>query len=144
MALHSSVGRQGNVTSGQGNPASNYLFDTESQTNLSAVVTVDDDPIVVKAFNLEATDIVLVEMVAGSGSGDVAAPFSPRGVQESLTMNRNVLPIGMSGRYRFTLQTTGSGLPRIGLVLVVYHKVAMTHEWVNAYMTPLICSQQED
>lgn len=132
MALNSNVGRNGNAWI-----VGENIFDECSDSNVSDLVTVDDDPIVIKAFNLEQDDIILVEMVAGEGAGRYFAPFCPpyaKG-QENLKSTKNVLPIALNGRYRFILQRANPAeMPAIGQVIVIWHKVAMTHEWVSAYL----------
>lgn len=134
MGLQSSVGRAGNVWSAGESDSANTLFGFHSDSNLSQVITVDDDPVVVKAFNLTDGDEVLVEMVDGEGAGRMFAPFCPRGGQENLRVDRNVLPIAIPGRYRFVLQRTDGGPPPLGQVVVRYHKATMSHEWLTAYM----------
>lgn len=132
MALNSNVGRNGNAWI-----VGERIFDECSQSNVSEQVTIDDDPIVVKAFNLEQDDVLLVEMIEGEGAGRYFAPFCPpyaKG-QENLRFDKNVLPIAINGRYRFVLQRVNpQEPPAIGQVIVIWHKVAMTHEWLSAYL----------
>lgn len=128
MALRSPVGRP------HAWPSGDTLFGPTSESNVSPVVQVDDDPIVVRAFNLTPGDEVLVEMVDGEGAGRDYAPFCPIAGQAHLHAARNVLPIAIPGRYRFVLQRTDGGLPPLGLVVVRYHKATMSHEWLTAYL----------
>lgn len=133
MAINSNVGRSLSRAGGDAERAG-LIFGAESTSNLSHVVQVETDPIVVRAYNLTDGDEVLVEMVDGEGAGRMFAPFCPFDGQSSLTARRNVLPIGIPGRYRFVLQRTDGQPPALGLVVVRTHRVAMSHEWLTAYM----------
>lgn len=129
MGLQTGVGR------GSGGASDDSLiFGPESDSNLSHTIQVDDDPIVVKAYNLVDGDVVLVEMVDGDGAGRAFAPFCPINGQASLTSIRNNLPIGIPGRYRFVLTRTDEGAPAVGQVVVRFSKATMSHEWLTAYM----------
>ncbi|WP_333679884.1 hypothetical protein [Dyella sp.] len=133
MALHTSVGRVNARGSGD-NEGPNTLFGPTSDSNVSPVIQVEDDPIVVRAFNLVEGDVVLVEMVDGEGAGRDYAPFCPFDGQSNLTRTRNVLPIGVPGRYRFVLARDDGGEPSIGLCTVRYQRATMSHEWLVAYL----------
>jgi hypothetical protein len=133
MALQSKVGRSGPWQPGESEPA-NTLFGPTSDSNVSHAVTIDDDPIVVRAFNLVDGDVVLVEMVDGEGAGRYFAPFCPNGMQACLTNYRNVLPIAIPGRYRFVLHRDDGAPPPVGLAVVRYHTATMSHEWLTAYL----------
>lgn len=133
MALNSNVGRRTARAGGDAERAG-LIFGAESTSNLSHIVQVETDPIVVRAYNLTDGDEVLVEMVDGEGAGRMFAPFCPFDGQATLTARRNVLPIGIPGRYRFVLQRTDGTTPPLGQVLVRVHSVAMSHEWLSAYM----------
>ncbi|SIO50621.1 hypothetical protein SAMN05444172_2588 [Burkholderia sp. GAS332] len=129
MGLQTNVGRG----SGGGSDDS-LLFGADSDSNLSHTIQVDDDPIIVKAYNLVEGDVVLVEMVDGDGAGRAFAPFCPINGQACLTVSRNNLPIGIPGRYRFVLSRTDGSEPPIGQVIVRFGKATMSHEWLTAYM----------
>ncbi|WP_167357762.1 hypothetical protein [Caballeronia temeraria] len=101
---------------------------------MSRNVEVGAVPIVVRAFNLQAEDVVLVEMIDGDGAGSMFSPFCPFDGQSTLTMKRNVLPIGLPGRYRFVLQRTDGGSPALGLVTVRASQAPMSHEFLGAYL----------
>ncbi|OLL27461.1 hypothetical protein BTH42_31950 [Burkholderia sp. SRS-W-2-2016] len=133
MGLQSLVGQPGVWQSADSEPR-NLLFGPDSATNLSHIIQVDASPIIVRAFNLDTHDRVLVEMVDGEGAGRHFAPFCPRGGQENLVASRNLLPIGIPGRYRFVLDRDDGGTPALGLVTVRYHEVTMMHEWLTAYL----------
>lgn len=133
MALTTNVGRSVARAGGDAERAG-LIFGPESTSNLSHVVQVESDPIVVRAYNLTDGDEVLVEMVDGEGAGRMFAPFCPFDGQSALTARRNVLPIGIPGRYRFVLQRTDGESPALGMVVVRTHRVAMSHEWLSAYM----------
>ncbi|MBB5448213.1 MULTISPECIES: hypothetical protein [unclassified Paraburkholderia] len=133
MALHTNIGRR-QARAGGDAARAGLIFGAESSSNLSHVVQVENDPIVVRAYNLTDGDVVLVEMVDGDGAGRMFAPFCPFDGQSALTARRNVLPIGIPGRYRFVLQRTDGDPPALGLVVVRAHPVAMSHEWLSAYM----------
>lgn len=133
MALQSLTGQSGVAQFAECEPK-NLLFGPTSLTNLSHTIQVDNAPIIVAAFNFDAHDRILVEMVDGEGAGRNFAPFCPRGAQESLVYTRNVLPIAIPGRYRFVLDRDDSSPPSIGLVTVRYHEATMMHEWLTAYL----------
>ena len=135
MALQSKVGRPGAFPAGESDRA-NTLFGPTSDSNVSHTITVDDDPIVVRAFNLVDGDVVLVEMVDGEGAGRNFAPFCANGMQACLTNWRNVLPIAIPGRYRFILHRDDGNPPPVGLAVVRYHTATRSHEGLAAYLRP--------
>ncbi|KVD35434.1 hypothetical protein WI84_16320 [Burkholderia ubonensis] len=133
MAHQSISGRGGNRASADNDSAS-LIFGPQSDSNVSHIVQVEHDPIVVKAYNLTDGDEVRVEMVDGDGAGSMFAPFCPFDGQSTLTHTRTVLPIGIPGRYRFVLQRSDGGTPPLGLVLVRAHPAQMSHDWLIAYL----------
>jgi len=133
MALHSQVGRPKVWPAGESD-AANTLFGPHSESNVSQTITVDDDPIVVRAFNLVDGDVVLVEMVDGEGAGRQFGPFCPINGQAHLHAARNVLPIAIPGRYRFVLHRDDGADPPLREVVVRYHTATMSHEWLSAYL----------
>ena len=133
MVQNAAVGRQITRATSDADH-SHILFGPDSQSNLSHVLQVENDPVAIRAFNLADGDEVLVEMVGGDGAGTLYAPFCPINGQATLTNVRNVLPIGISGRYRFVLQRSDGGTPPVGQVTVMSARVSMSHEWLSAYM----------
>ena len=109
------------------------VFDANSTSNKSPVIQVDDDPIQVRAYGLDELDEVRVEMVHGPSHVQVIAPFCPFNGQSYLDYEKNVLLIGLPGRYRLVLVRKDESQPSVGLVTVTVTKIAMTQEVFNAY-----------
>lgn len=116
------------------------IFGPLSTTNVSHVVTVEHDPLVIRCYNLTPGDLVQVEMVDGDGAGDMFAPFCPFGGQATLTYDRNVMPIGMPGRYRFVLARDDGSAPPVGMVVVRAFNAQSSHDFLGAYLQPSIAS----
>ena len=103
----------------------NDLFNADSQTYFSAVIQVDDEPVIVRAHHLEAGDEVLVDIVDGKGGGTHYTPYMRAGHQVKLTSKCNVTALSVPGRYRFELKG------ELGASHVVYFKASMTHEFLQ-------------
>lgn len=102
----------------------NELFGPQTPTEVSNVVQIDDEPIVVRAHGLRPGDRVLVEMVDGEGAGEYFSPYMRRGSQLRLTRKCNHVAIAVPGRYRFVLEG------QLGLAYVRYFRASMTHEFL--------------
>lgn len=100
------------------------LFGPKSVSEVSDVVQVDDQPIIVRAHALGFGEKVLVEIVDGKNDGEYFSPFNKQGRQVRLTRNCNVIAIATPGRYRFILCGT------LGIVNVLYFRASMTHEFL--------------
>jgi hypothetical protein len=114
--------------------AGTLIFGPMSASNVSHILQIERDPIVLKGYNLTEGDEVLVEMVDGDGAGTQFAPFCPFNGQALMTFARNVLPIGIPGRYRFILTRADGAPPPVGQVIVRAHAVRMSVEWLTAYI----------
>ncbi|NML34524.1 hypothetical protein [Paraburkholderia antibiotica] len=133
MANQTLTGRHGRRASADSEPSS-LIFGPLSESNVSHIVQVDTDPFVVRAYNLTEGDVVVVEMVDGDGAGSMFAPFCPFDGQSSLTYTRNVLVIGIPGRYRFVLQRTDGEAVPLGMAFVRAYPAQMSHDYLVAYM----------
>ena len=103
----------------------NELFGPASTSEISNVVQVDDEPIIVRAHHLGAGESVRVELVDGAGQGEHIGPYMRAGYQVRLTRKCNQLALSMPGRYRFVLDGAVPGVP-----YVRYFRASMTHEFL--------------
>jgi hypothetical protein len=108
----------------------NELFGPSSTDEVSNVVQVDDEPIIVRAHHLGSGECVRVELVDGVGVGEHVSPYLRRGQQVSLTRRCNQIAIGTPGRYRFVLDGAVPGVP-----YVRYFRASMTHEFLLESLT---------
>lgn len=122
-------------------PATQYiergdaLFDANSTKNLSPIFNVDDQAIQLRAYGLDEQDEIRVEMIhSTSKCGEVIAPFCPFKGQEYLDYEKNILLIGLPGRYRLVLTRKDGTKPSVGLVTVTATKVVMSQQVFHAYV----------
>jgi hypothetical protein len=95
------------------NGDSRVLFGPDSTNDRSSVFIVLNKPYTIRAFNLIQGESVIIEMVAGEGSGTYYAPaVTPDGQPIILTSARPSHNIFVSGRYRARL------IGRVGEVYV--------------------------
>lgn len=96
------------------------LFPTETGTNLSHVFEVTNKPVVLKAFNLpDGVDIVL-EMGAEYECETIWGPFKPHCCLVKLNSHRNVMVLGLSGKYRMFIHNPNHD--DVEDVILVQHK----------------------
>ncbi|OLL27462.1 hypothetical protein BTH42_31955 [Burkholderia sp. SRS-W-2-2016] len=124
MSLDAGTVARTNTTAFQDSDPSNVVFDSSSVTNVSAVLQVDDEPVIIRAHHLGNGEQVCVELVDGSGAGEHFSPFMRGGSQVRLTRRCNVVVLAMPGRYRFVL----NGVP--GVAYVRQFRASMTHEFL--------------
>ncbi|MEB2557219.1 hypothetical protein [Burkholderia cenocepacia] len=124
MTLDAGSTARTTATAFQDSDTSNVLFDASSTTNVSAVVQIDDEPIIVRAHHLGEGERVQVEIVDGTGAGDHFSPYMRAGRQVRLTRRCNVIALAMPGRYRFVLD----GI--VGVAYVRQFRASMTHEFL--------------
>lgn len=111
------------------------LFDALSSKNVSPIFRVDDDPVQLRAYGLDEGDEVRVEMVYESHQcREVIAPFCPFHGQSYMDFKRNILLIGLPGRYRLVLSRKDATQPSVGLITVTQTKIAMTQQVFHAYL----------
>ncbi|SIO50611.1 hypothetical protein SAMN05444172_2587 [Burkholderia sp. GAS332] len=124
MSLRAGTSARTNPTAFMENDEGNELFGPKTQTEISNVVQVQDEPIVIRAHHLDIGERVLVEMVDGAGAGEHFSPYMRNGCQVALTRKCNLTAIAMPGRYRFVLEGT------LGVAYVRYFRASMTHEFL--------------
>ncbi|AEP36218.1 putative phage protein [Taylorella asinigenitalis MCE3] len=88
-------------------------------------------PIQIRAYGLNENDLILVEMIHKGWY----SPYCPFNGQSYLDKNKNILLIGLSGRYRFILTTKDGSKPSVGQVLVTHNNVEMSQQVFMAYMS---------
>lgn len=111
------------------------LFDALSSTNVSPIFRVDDDPVQLRAYGLDEGDEIRVEMVYESNKcSEIIAPFCPFNGQSYMDFKKNILLIGLPGRYRLVLMRKDATAPNVGLVTVTQTKIAMTQQVFHAYL----------
>lgn len=130
----SGIRNKGGASATQFIESRDALFDANSSKNLSPIFTVDDDPVQIRAYGLDEQDEIRVEMIhQGNKCGEVIAPFCPFDGQAYLDFKKNILLIGLPGRYRLVLLRKDDSKPSVGLVHVTVTKIAMTQQVFNAY-----------
>lgn len=97
------------------NGSYNVLFDASSDSLVSHIITVDENPFVVEAFGLVAPEVVQIWTVGGYGSGQYFSQLYINGQIAQLTSTNNKISLDVSGRYQFRL--TGG----LGTVYVAGH-----------------------
>lgn len=105
------------------NRSYNILFDSNSDSTTSHVITVDENPFVIEAFNLSGSEQVEVWQVGGTGGGQYFNPLYVRGTKAVLSATNTKLSIDVSGRYQFRLANGG-----LGTVYVAGHDANVASE----------------
>ena len=81
----------------------NILFNANSQNATSHMVTVNQNAIVVRAFNLQEGQFIQVDMVGNDGVSAVTSPLTLNGKAIKLTPDNSALVIDLPGNYTFHL-----------------------------------------
>lgn len=90
--------------------AGGYLLSPMSKSANSPVFDVAaNERVLLRAFNLQATQKIVVEMVTGSGAGQIVAPAAIDGAALELTTTNTMMQIAAMGRYRIVAKV-GSAL----------------------------------
>ena len=87
---------------------SNVLFNGNSGGTLSHRFTVNQNAVVIQAFNLSGGQTLTVNMFGFDGITNVTAPLTLNGKVVTLTSTNNALVLDMPGTY--TVHLTGGGL----------------------------------
>lgn len=82
------------------------FFNAKSQSNTSSTFTVGPAPFYLRAYNLNSGDVITVQVVGGSGSGSLFAPFAPLGTPIALTPGTPEVRLDWPGQYRLIFSGT--------------------------------------
>lgn len=112
------------------------LFNDKSTQTNSPIITIDDEPVIIRAHALAAGESANVELVDGEGEGQYFTPYQRNGCQLKLTRKCNQIILAVPGRYRLVL----NGTP--GASYIVYCRGAsMTHEYLLAELNNMSCNE---
>lgn len=85
-----------------------YLLSPLSPSPHSPIFEVArGETVLVRAFNMGANQIAVIEMVSGNGAGQLVAPAVVNGVPLALTSEHNMQAISTIGRYRVVVYADG-------------------------------------
>jgi hypothetical protein len=87
----------------------NVLFNGNSTQVVSHTVPVNQNPIVVQAFNLSGSQVIDVLMMGNDGISSVSAALVLNGKTVQLSVTNTALVIDMPGNYQFRLAGGGLG-----------------------------------
>lgn len=77
-----------------------YLLSPRSKSNISPIFDLEDGCALLRAFNLLPGQKVLLEMVTGTGAGQIVGPLVVSGVVQGLDERNTILHLNQIGRYR--------------------------------------------
>jgi len=130
MALHpNNVRMRSQIADGSQYKDEYRLFDASSTSNISPVIQVTNEPMVIKVHNLGPGQQVAVDMVSDYDNSPVYTPFTPtRGIPIVLDEDLTAVVLFYSGRY--VLRLTNGGL---GTIRAFAYPFTISHDWGDYY-----------
>jgi hypothetical protein len=118
------------------------LLPAETGSNVSDVFVVQEVPTVIRAFGLDDSDRIIVEMVDDEACEEERfAPFCPKCGCVMLSSQRNVRVLALPGRYRLVLIdkdgspiTAASATRYTTSIRVTAYRASINQEFVSAYV----------
>lgn len=77
-----------------------YLLSPRAKSHMSPIFDLDSGCALLRAFNLLPGQKIVLEMVTGTGAGQIVGPVVVSGIVQGLDADNTILHLNQIGRYR--------------------------------------------